>query len=286
MNVSQSARLPIELYRNIVNQIDERRDLYHLLFVSRAFHAEAERILYNDVNCDGDPRPLEHIIRSPHVACLVASLKLATEYPADPVLLNAALRATTNLRSLELTGIAWSSEERGLDKLVRGVVFQLQRLVLRIPSTTSDVESMPFFVSQSASLEELDITHGQLRCVKMLSGISFANLRRLGCLRSNWELAAVLKHGQITNLRCPSSLIDLVGQELHSVRALSIVYWEHGENWVQNCPNLTYLRIEVVSPNSVIINWAIDRLTGCHRTITRHHHGLTALNSTRRRYWL
>ena len=116
--MSKICDLPIEIYGEIVQYVDDIRDLHGLLFVSRIFHYEAERRLYGSFEVtlshkDRHTESLRSLSNNPSIATQLRCLDLfgvrdsdgpACTPPDDPwiYLLPQAFRSLNNLKDLRL----------------------------------------------------------------------------------------------------------------------------------------------------------------------------------------
>ena len=243
--------LPVELFASIINELETKRDILPLLLVSRSFHADSERALYREISCmdEGeydaivDVRPLKRIVRFPHLAKYVFSLRIRLDYQVHGRLVNATLRATSSLRSLWLDCSGATYPRPDLEELVEGVSFQLHHLFLGTYLEPSDAEETSFLHMQATSLRELDFKSWDIS-----EEIEMPNLRVLGAGLSSRAVRELVKRSRIERLRCSSLLIELLGRALPHVRSLDILQ-SIGPSEMRKFPNLTYLRIEVVGPH-------------------------------------
>ena len=246
-------RLPFELYRNIVNEVDKKSDLVSLLLVSQAFYAEAERTLYREVDIiDDDDRLLKQITSSTRIARHVTSLAVLDCNEVELGLLNSVLRSVVNLVSLALYTTHWIE----FDQLVHGVSFRLDTLTVGILAL--DLSSKAFFRSQSSFLRELYFTgdatiHTEM--IEALNRIRFPNLRKF----KSWIIeddempppTELLRLKSLERLACQQDIIETIDRPLSSIRALYVFDWQRYYNrGIQHFPNLTYLRLTVVSITS------------------------------------
>lgn len=112
-------RVPVELYRCIVECVTDRKTLLSLLLTNQVLHDEAERVLYHDVSNIFDIESytllLQRFISCPRVARLVRCFHfLMRSHIAEDhtcwKLLPIALRALTNLKMLVFRSIGGSLE--------------------------------------------------------------------------------------------------------------------------------------------------------------------------------
>ncbi|KAK0494813.1 hypothetical protein EDD18DRAFT_284818 [Armillaria luteobubalina] len=112
-------RVPVELYRCIVECVTDRKTLLSLLLTNQVLHDEAERVLYRDVSNIFDIESytllLQRFISCPRVARLVRCFHfLMRSHIAEDhtcwKLLPIALRALTNLKMLVFRSIGGSLE--------------------------------------------------------------------------------------------------------------------------------------------------------------------------------
>lgn len=110
--------LPVELYRHIVQYVTSQHDLCTLARVSRAFQAEAERVLYHTLQLRHQIKTMwrcESLATQPRLALYVRRLSIVFDQytPLDSIA--RALRACSSLRSLALRGAPWSDYSKVLD---------------------------------------------------------------------------------------------------------------------------------------------------------------------------
>ncbi|KAK0195815.1 hypothetical protein F5146DRAFT_1133259 [Armillaria mellea] len=112
-------RVPVELYRCIVECVTDRKTLLSLLLTNQVLHDEAERVLYRDVSNIFDIESytllLQRFISCPRVARLVRCFHflMRSHIAEDHMcwkLLPIALRALTNLKMLVFRSIGGSLE--------------------------------------------------------------------------------------------------------------------------------------------------------------------------------
>ncbi|PBK97699.1 hypothetical protein ARMGADRAFT_1009649 [Armillaria gallica] len=129
------ATLPVDLYRCIVEHYsqEDRGTLLALLFTSRAFNYEAERILYQSFNnfCNITTQTLflNRVISCPRVAKFVRSYKLFITFSIEPLsdfltLLHTAFLALVELKYLGFRTLGGSSAAQ----ILTGCTFQLEEL--------------------------------------------------------------------------------------------------------------------------------------------------------------
>ncbi|KAF8968529.1 hypothetical protein BDZ97DRAFT_355518 [Flammula alnicola] len=137
-------KLPLELYRAIVENIEDRTTLLSLCLASNAFKFEAERLLYKSVTSTDTTNRAAHLafLRTITENGRLALLVHTYHFPFidndtyDPLnqLLRRALQATTNLRELTITGLCRLAKTYydGLtpQSLFSGCTFQLETLYL------------------------------------------------------------------------------------------------------------------------------------------------------------
>ncbi|KAF9000347.1 hypothetical protein BDZ89DRAFT_699404 [Hymenopellis radicata] len=144
-----ASRIPLELYRPIVECVSDRRTLLSLALSSQDLNVEAERVLYRTINNVHDVQSYTHILRHltscPRVARLVRHIHfILRSYVGDDhefwQLLPTALRSLPNLKTLVFRGVG----ECRAAQLPSDCAFQLEYLDWWCPS--SDVSS--FLASQ------------------------------------------------------------------------------------------------------------------------------------------
>lgn len=110
--------LPVELYRQIVQYVVSQHDLCTLARVSRAFQAEAERVLYHSLSMRHQIKTMwrcESLATQPRLALYVRKLSIIVDQytPLDSIA--RALNACSNLQYLALRGAPWSDYSKVLD---------------------------------------------------------------------------------------------------------------------------------------------------------------------------
>jgi hypothetical protein len=117
---SATVYLPQELYGRIFQFVFERSDLLALLYVSRAFRHEAERVLYETIDLAYHHARIYYwfktITSSPHLAPLVKSLTFGIIYSSIPAphlpwlqVIAKGLRTLTNLKEYVLSYRYWTT---------------------------------------------------------------------------------------------------------------------------------------------------------------------------------
>jgi hypothetical protein len=154
-------RLPIDLYRFIIEYISDQRDLCSLCVVSKAFRQESERVLYRNVRLTNNYACLvswsQAIINTPWLASLVHTLSLPslTRYHDGLYVsflvqsMAKALRALTKLKALHIV----NNSSAGLFQcylhptILRGCKFRLETFGIRSGSLSLP-DLVPFLSEQ------------------------------------------------------------------------------------------------------------------------------------------
>ena len=170
MATSYPSTIPIELYRPIFQNLTSIRHLYPLLWVSKAFHAEVEPVMYQTIvlrplPCNnGDITLVHHFAASPRLASLVRRLNIPNIGPRqidNPesywYTVHLALKQMINLRHLNTdNSLSYGQIVPARQAcLLEGCRFQLRTLIFRSILTNH----MSFLESQAAELEELICFH-------------------------------------------------------------------------------------------------------------------------------
>lgn len=232
-----SARLPVELYRQIIQHLrDYRSDLMTLMVTSRTIRMEAEQVLYGYVAL-ADPRAqrlfCRQILAHPRLALLVRRYHFSTEHQSKHIgmverdateqgvqLLSRVLPMFTGLKDLKFS---FQPEGEGCPAyILDNCTFELESFEWDSDCCTEKL--VPFLRKrQLYGLRHLDL-------ITWPSGLSpsglWPNLMSLG--GGDDTIAAVLPRGRISQLRwhstvSPEELKQKICPDrlLHNVRILS-----------------------------------------------------------------
>ena len=262
---TQLATLPVDLYRDIAIPVEKRLDIHALLLVSRAMYAAALPALYRSLNYENQGREcvaFERLINSTSLALAVRSINLRIDKNSDFKAINVALRATTNLRSLNIVNPSYDLE--GMDHLgsiVEGVKFQLYSLRLATYLPRDGGTAKDFLVKQSSLVEDLafEAWNPEGPVYTILEGMKFPNLRLLASVGSSDSMKGVdkvLKQERVVAFRCDHRIPER--GPYRSIRALSTKGWVPGLATLPKFPNLKYLLISIVSTRCLITPPSLD----------------------------
>ncbi|KIY65305.1 hypothetical protein CYLTODRAFT_445440 [Cylindrobasidium torrendii FP15055 ss-10] len=245
-----SVILPVEIYRNIVECISDKKTLLALALTSRTINCEAERVLYDTItnvyDVDTYTRVLSHVTTCPRVARLVRHLHIILRTYVPPThalfaILPDALRALPNLTTLVFRAAGgYPTVHLPLDS-----TFQLEHLDWPCISPT-----LPTFLSSQAGLKvllnvDLPMEHDTL---------SSAALPYLEHLSGNLEaLKTILPGRSVKHLQWISSKQDEeagglaeemnnLANELSTVESLHLGGSFHHPSLALVAPHLTNLR--------------------------------------------
>lgn len=150
------AKMPTELNRLVAEQVADRSTLHSLSQVSRAMNAEAQRVLYHDVE-DSNPETHTLFLRTVTTRPQLARLVRRYSYDADVIddaiwdLLSIGLRSLTGLKDLCIRA------HGGLhvaQSLLQDCTFQLERLCC---TSYGDEIAFASFLVKQPTLVHLDI---------------------------------------------------------------------------------------------------------------------------------
>jgi hypothetical protein len=152
-----TVHFPQELYGRIFQFVFDRSDLYALLYVCRAFHHEAERVLYETVDLDyhhGRIYTWSRVVATcPRLASLVKSLTFGIVYSTIPTqnlpwlqVIAQGLKSLINLTELNLNKKCSQFLPRSYVGILRGTPFRLKTF----RNDMFDLEpTLPFLALQS-----------------------------------------------------------------------------------------------------------------------------------------
>lgn len=260
--MATTARLPVELYRDIVAYVADRHILAKLLLVSTAFHYEAERTLYCHVHAvDSNIRSkslqplLSRLEADTRVASLVRSLALISAKPFPTgfqcLSLRRALIAMSDLESFEISAPP-AAPEATLGFIMKGVKFGLRSLRSNLPLRYTCMT----FLSTQTDLVELELTGKEGWFPSSI--LTLIKLPSLESLSFSYYAPGHFGAPRLVRLRCEK--LDLMeGVTTPSLKVFSS--HQHECDLHRTFPNLVFLEIG-------------------HYHVCLHHSYLNVANST------
>jgi hypothetical protein len=195
------ARIPLELFSYILQNIQEKRTLCPVARTSRSLQHEAERLIYRDISIvglNGIISFCKRLFASTRLPRYVTSLSLTAQIMPNPLratfdrLLSQALKRLTNLRSLHF--IIMSSPRFPIS-MFGGCTFKL--IVFKDTFSSMSKDLSPFVANQD-KLRHLEFSGGPF---------PYPFAPELAVLNANCGTAlALLRNRPVTHLRIPEIL--------------------------------------------------------------------------------